>query len=109
MDGERCDYVFVGESKDNRWVVLMEFKGGANVRYAKAVQQLDAGARWTERKLEEHEGVLEVVPVVVIEKGLIHRKDQYRQLRLRSVEYGGRKCPVRLLRCGERLVNIFRT
>ena len=109
MDGERCDYVFVGESKDNGWVVLMEFKGGANVRYAKAVRQLAAGVRWTERKLEEHEGVLKVVPVVVIKKGLTQRRDQYRRLKLRPVECGGRKWPVRLLRCGERLANIIRT
>lgn len=109
MDGERCDYVFVGESKDNGWVVLMEFKGGANVRYAKAVRQLAAGARWTERKLAEHQGVSKVVPVVVIEKGLTQRRDEYRRMRRRTVECGGKKCRVRLLRCGERLVNIFRT
>lgn len=109
MDGKRCDYVFVGEREDDGWIVPMEFKGGTKVQFAKAVQQLDAGARWTERKLEEHGGVLKVVPVVVIKKGLTQRRDQYRRLKLRPVECGGRKWPVRLLRCGERLANIIRT
>lgn len=106
---KRCDFVFVGDDGDGGWIVPMEFKSGANVRYAKAVQQLAAGARWTERKLAGDERAVRLVPLVVIEKGWTRRRDQYRRLKLRAVDFRGRKWPVRLLRCGERLANITRT
>ena len=109
IGGKRCDFVFVGDDGDGGWIVPMEFKGGANVQFAKAVQQLAAGARWTERKLAVDGNAVTVVPVVVIEKGVTPRRDQYRRLRLGAVDFQQGKWPVRLLRCGERLANLTRT
>lgn len=105
IDEKRCDYFLFAEDKHEcRWVVVLELKHG-KLRLNKAVRQLRAGASAAESLIPQDEE-FRFRPVAAT--GSV-RKDQRRQLKNNSnmIELHGKKEPIRLMACGERLVMVL--
>ena len=100
----RCDYLFVADAQGNRgWVVPIELKKG-RLDASKAVEQLKAGASVAEQLVPDTLTV-NFRPAVASGGNKAERAELRAErniVRFRgSVEY------VRLLKCGDKLINAF--
>ena len=103
-DQKRCDYLFIGEENNTRWVAPIELKSG-RVKSVTAVRnQLEGGAKvangWLRKSIP-----FKFVPVLVHGKS-IHPFD-IKRLRAKKIQLRGKKVAIALLRCGGRLVNVL--
>ena len=100
---KRCDFVFIGESKDNAWVVPIELKSG-NFRPDSVAVQLQGGAdmvvNWLPKGAE-----FTFVPVVAHGKGI--RKEKLKALRRAVVTLRDQRRLPTLIRCHSQLKEVL--
>lgn len=98
--GPRCDYLVIGaEGPNDLYVVALELKTAA-FRAEPVSKQLAGGAKAAERVVPK--ASCRFVPVVVHDG--VHRREIDRLAKHR-VRYRGQPCTIRLMGCGEYLVD----
>ena len=101
----RCDYIFIGGS-DDVLLIPLELKKG-ELDASDIVKQLQAGADIAAtRIIPEGEGV-QFLPVAVC-GGKFHRAE-IRRLSQSKIRFNNQNANVRLLRCGQRLIDALPT
>ena len=104
-DQKRCDYLFIGEENNIRWVASIELKSGRVKSVTTVRNQLEGGAKvangWLRKSIP-----FKFVPVLVHGKS-IHPSD-LKRLRAEKIQLRGKKMGIALLRCGGRLANALR-
>lgn len=104
---KRCDFLFIGEGDGavSLYVAPLELKS-SGVRAGKVQSQLQAGARIAERIVP---GVSSIrfVPVAA-HGGRLHRKQINDLAKSENmVLFQKKRCPIRLIRCGDRLAVVL--
>lgn len=101
----RCDYLLVveGNSGGPEWIVVLELKKGS-LDVSKVTGQLQAGAKTAERLTDASipRAFRPVAAVGSVPKG------QRRALKTINITLRGKQEMPRLLKCGDKLVNILR-
>ena len=101
QDGQRCDFLFIGEYRNQEWVVPLELKRG-KADASEIVPQLQAGASVAEGIVPARASV-KFQPVAAYGGDLRrHQTNAFRNARNRIKFRQGRK-PVRLIKCGTSL------
>ena len=98
---KRCDYLFIGEENNTRWVAPVEMKSGRVKSVTDVRKQLEGGVKAMDSWLKESIS-FEFVPVLVHGKK-IHRNDNKR-LRSEIIQFRGQRRKISLLRCDNKLV-----
>ncbi len=101
----RCDYLLVAEGEDDHvWVAVLELKRG-RLHAGQVVRQLRAGA--SVAKTLVHRGEAFRFRPIAAFKGA--SKHEIRKLRDKSnmINLHGHREPVRLMKCGGKLVEVF--
>ena len=98
---KRCDFLFIGEYRNQDWVVPLELKRG-KANASEIVPQLQAGASIAEGIVPDRASV-KFQPVAAYGGDLRrHQTNAFRNTRNRIKFRQGRK-PVRLIKCGSSL------
>lgn len=100
---KKCDYLFVGGTPPDEWVVLVELKSGS-LKVNDTAQQLRGGARLTDTVLPDT-GVFRLAAVVAHGRPLRHRVR--RRLQDAEIRLRDRACRPFLIRCGAPLAPVF--
>ncbi len=101
----RCDYLYVAEDAGNSgWVAPMELKKG-RLDASKAVKQLKAGARVAEKLVPDSESV-NFRPVAASGGNKAERVEL--RAKKNRVGFHGTSEVIRLIKCGERLMDALR-
>ena len=99
-NGQRCDYLFVGDEGNRTWIAPIELKSG-RLNAREALGQLEGTARVADSWLPQ--GVsFQFAPVLAHGKK-IHRND-LKVLRSRKIQLRGQKKATTLIRCGGKLI-----
>ena len=103
----RCDYLFLAEpSCRTLWVAPVELKKGA-VDASKAIGQLRAGARLAERLVSAHIATGARFRPVLAAGGGTHKAER-NKMRANRVKFHGYSEPVRRIKCGTPLIDVFK-
>ena len=101
---KRCDYLFIGEQDNTAWVVPIELKGG-RFTGTDVVKQLQGGSNLAHAWLAPG-SPFQFVPVLA-HRGSVHRHD-LNKLRYKKINLRGQGKQIKLLRCGDKLINVLR-
>ncbi len=103
IDAKRCDYFLFAEDKRHarRWVVVLELKRG-QLRTDQVVKQLRAGASAVENLVPSGEA-FRFRPVAATGSVPKYERQQLRK-RASMIVLHGKEEPVRLMKCGTKLV-----
>ena len=96
---KRCDYLFVGEERNETWVAPIELKSG-RLSVSAVVEQLEGGARMANRWLPQG-ATIQFAPVLAHGK-TIHRTD-LNTLRSKKLQLRGQRKGIAVIKCGDRL------
>lgn len=101
QDGQRCDFLFIGECKNQEWVVPLELKRGQPT-VSEIVPQLRAGTSVAEGIVPDRASV-KFQPVAAYGGEL--KRHQWNLFRNKAnwVKFGNQREGVRLIRCGASL------
>ncbi len=98
---KKCDYIFIGDDKNEAWVAPLELKGG-KFSASDVVEQLQASAGVAD-SIVPSAAETRFRPIVVHGRG-IHRAELERMQKKR-VRYRNRDFPVGKVRCGTSLID----
>ncbi len=102
---KRCDYLFIGQTDATTYVALIELKGGGVGSATEVAQQLQGGADHLATKLLPSNTSFQFRPVLAHGKG-IHRHI-LNDLRKKKVTLHETTAPIKLVRCGSKLIDVF--
>ncbi|MCY4363479.1 MAG: hypothetical protein OXE42_15085 [Gammaproteobacteria bacterium] len=104
-DQNRCDYLFIGEENNTRWVAPIELKSGRVKSVTAVRKQLEGGAKaaddWLKKSIP-----FQFIPVLVHGKTI--QKNDLRRLRSEIIQLRGKRRRIALLKCGDQLAKAFR-
>lgn len=104
-DQKRCDYLFIGQIDATNYVALIELKSGKVDSATDVAQQLQGGADLVAAKLLPSNASFQFRPVLAHGKG-IHKYIR-NQLRNKKVTLHETTAPIKLVRCGSKLIDVF--
>ena len=104
-DQKRCDYLFIGQTDATSYVALIELKSGKVDSATGVAQQLQGGADHLATRLLPSTMSFQFRPVLAHGKG-IHRHI-LKKLRKARVKLHGTTAPIKLVRCGSKLIDVF--
>ena len=103
----RCDYIFASDSSNkndiwqNSWVVPIELKSGT-FDPSTVVKQLQSGADFVKDTICKN-CKSNFMPLLVHGPG--QRKVALNKLKEKTIRYGGKRYPIKRIRCGRSLIN----
>ena len=101
QDGQRCDFLFIGECKNREWVVPLELKRG-KADASEIVPQLRAGASIAEG-IVSNSVEIKLRPVAAYGGELRRHQLNLFRNKVNRVKFGNQREGVRLIRCGASL------
>lgn len=104
-DKKRCDYLFIGQTDATTYVALIELKSGKVGSVTDVAKQLQGGANLVAAKLLPPNVSFRFRPVLAHGKGM--HKHMLKQLRKEKVKLRGTTTPIRIVRCGSKLIDVF--
>ena len=103
-DKKRCDYLFVGQTDTTTYVALIELKSGKVDSATGVAKQLQGGADLAAEFLPSNAS-FQFRPVLAHGKSM--RKHMFTRLRKAKVKLRGTTTPIRIVRCGSKLIDVF--
>ena len=103
---KRCDYLFIGQTDATTYVALIELKGGRVDSATEVAQQLQGGADHLATRLLPSTMSFQFRPVLAHGKGI--NRHILKQLRKAKVKLYGTTAPIKLVRCGSKLIGVFK-
>ena len=101
---KRCDYLFIGQADATTYVALIELKSGKVDSATDVAKQLQGGADLAAELLPSNAS-FQFRPVLAHGKSI--RKHMFTRLRNAKVKLRGTTTPIRIVRCGSKLIDVF--